>query len=512
MIRNGVDCTIGILASCTVISSIFSVSLLFPDMLIDAKYYFTCGAAIIVYLAWALRCLILPKCSDFSLEVWIESTIWAACSVQAIFFMLQKAGICQPYNEFGAGSFENVAGLSSCLSFSLLMGWNLLGKMSNIVRFAFYVSKAFCISAIVWSQSRTGILCVIAFFIIKFWPKNKKRWAIAMIPLLGLMALFCKVTSSKGRWFILQSSYEMICKHPWFGWGKEGFIAHYMDIQADFFTQNPQSEFTMIADNIHHPLNEWVAIIVDYGIVGAAVITIIVALTIFYALKHKNTDSQLGVSTLAIICIFSLFSYPFQYPFTWLALGYALCCIYRDALKRYTKKIAILCLCGVIPIGYNIFFDCMADMKLKNIQDKVQCGLAENMLTQYESLYPNLKDDKRFLYYYATALFLSEHYREALKEAKNCQKHLADYELSLFLGDIFRELNQKDSTLFYYRRAHYMCPVRLTPLYEIYQTYKFDNDTTSCIKVQKLILHKRIKIKSKETECIIQEIKNDKMN
>ncbi len=501
------DCTITLLAVCTVVASIFSASDLFPDILIDAKFYFTYGLAAVTGTIWASRTLLSSKVQTFPLAALLESTFWIVCTAEAIFFTLQKIGIILPYNKFGAGSFENVAGFSSCLSFSLLMGWETMEKWNKPIQWLFYVSKVICIITIIWAQSRTGMLCILTFLMQKYCPKHQQKRMFILLPLIIGGALFYKSDSSKGRWFILQRSHELACEHPWLGWGKNGFIAHYMDFQAAFFVRNPQNEYVMLADNIHHPLNEWIAVIVEYGIMGAAIITLFLAFTFLYALGHKNHKTHLGITTLGHIGIFALFSYPFQYPFTWLTLGFSLWCIYRNTLQRHTKIIALVCFCCTITFGYKITIDCQSNIELAQIQDKIHYGLAPKMIPRYQRLYPKMKDDSRFLFYYATALYLSERYPEALKEARRCKSLFADYELNLFLGDIFREMKQKDSTLYYYTHAHNMCPSRLTPLYEIYRTHQMYGDTIECQKLRKIILEKPIKVKSEETEQIIQEIK-----
>ena len=146
----------------TILAALFSVSTKFPDILIDAKYYFTWGMSIITCIAIALRIVSLRE--EIPLQTYcrfLEYGIIIACSCQAIFFFMQIAGIILPYCEYGAGSFENVAGFASCLAISLPIGWNPANKNSKCKNILLYFSKAICIIAIIYSQSRTGVICVV---------------------------------------------------------------------------------------------------------------------------------------------------------------------------------------------------------------------------------------------------------------------------------------------------------------------------------------------------------------
>lgn len=86
-----------------------------------------------------------------------------------------------------------------------------------------------------------------------------------------------------------------------------------------------------------------------------------------------------------------------------------------------------------------------------------------------------------------------------------CKRLLADYQLSLLLGDIYRGMGQKDSTLYYYGLAHNMCPSRIAPLYEMYNTCKELGDSTTCLRLRKEILSKPIKVYGQETRDMIEE-------
>lgn len=96
---------------------------------------------------------------------------------------------------------------------------------------------------------------------------------------------------------------------------------------------------------------------------------------------------------------------------------------------------------------------------------------------------------------------------DALDMEKECNVLLADYDLSFLMGDTYRALGHRDSTLHYYDRVHEMCPSRLIPQYEMFRVYSEVNDTVRCLQLRKEILRKPIKVKSRETDDMLEEIR-----
>lgn len=438
-----------------------------------------------------------------------NSIILVVCTAQAILFLLQKADVLPLYSINGAGSFDNIAGFASCLVLGLPIGENLLKSGAPIQKWIVAVSKVISIVAIVWAQSRTGMLCVILWLFLLYCPRNKQKWIFVLLPLMIGGLLFYKSDSSRGRWFILQRTLDMISEHPLCGWGLGGFQAHYMDWQADYFQLHPTSPFAMLADNIRHPLNEWLAVTVDFGIIGLAVVTTLFLYTLRYAEKHPSSLSQMGKHIIILLATFSFFSYPFQYPFTWVMMVWGTLATYHAPACRHLKVCSTVVASMTILGGYHLLKQWREEPMLEKLYEKTNLGLYDITLPKYREQYPQHQRDCQFLFYNASNLCLAEQYPQALQKAMLCKSYLADYELSLLIGDIYRGMGRKDSSLFYYERAHYMCPSRFSPLYEMFNVYKEYGDTANSARLKDVILHKAIKIKSEEISRIIQEVQND---
>lgn len=441
------------------------------------------------------------------MKKWIwNSIILVACTAQAIFFLLQQINLLLLDSINGAGSFDNVAGFASCLVLGLPVGENLLRNGTSRQKWLVGASKVICIIAIVWAQSRAGMLCVFLWLFLLYVPRNKQKWFFVLLPLVIIGLLFYKSDSSRGRWFILERTLNMIFEHPLCGWGLGGFQAHYMDWQADFFQQYPTSPFAMLADNIRHPLNEWLAVTVDFGIIGLAVVTTMFLYTLWYAEKHSSSLSQKGKHIIILLATFSFFSYPFQYPFTWVMMVWGALAIYHVPTYRHLKVCSAMVITLAIVGGYYLFEHRKDEARLEKLYEKTNLGLYDIAAPKYQELYPQHQRDCQFLFYNASNLYLAEQYPQALQKAMLCKSYLADYDLSLLIGDIYRGLGRQDSSLFYYERAHYMCPSRFSPLYEMFNVYKEYGDTANSARLKDIILHKAIKINSEETSRIIQEV------
>ena len=125
-----------------------------------------------------------------------------------------------------------------------------------------------------------------------------------------------KKDSADGRLLIWECTWEMIKDKPIIGHGIGAFEAHYMDYQADYFRKYQDSEFAMLADNVKHPFNEFLSVGVQFGALGW-ILLIILCVFLFYCYKRRpSPEGYTALLVLLSVAVFSMFSYPFSYPFT----------------------------------------------------------------------------------------------------------------------------------------------------------------------------------------------------
>lgn len=78
-------------------------------------------------------------------------------------------------------------------------------------------------------------------------------------------------------------------------------MAHYMDVQADYFTRFPHDANSMLADNVRHPLDEYLAAMVDFGCIGLFLILAFFAFSFWYGYRYQSKYSILGMKVLILL-------------------------------------------------------------------------------------------------------------------------------------------------------------------------------------------------------------------
>ena len=490
-------------------ASVFTVCAELPDAMIEPKWYATGVAFIFVGIVWAVVGMVRPSVVRFE-QVWsgFEAACVVVCALQAVMYLMQTAGVIVPYGRFSAGSFDNVAGLASCLGISLPIGmrWLMDGRRSK--RLAVMVCKALCVMAIVVSESRTGLMCIAVWALLELPCRRGQKviGGVAAMALFIVLAVFVKTDSSIGRWFIAGRTMDLIAGSPWLGHGSGGFDARYMDVQADWLAANPGSRYAVLADNVGHPLNEWLLLAVDYGVLGVCVAIGAVVLTVAYARRHPSASSGTGLNVIACAGVFSLFSYPLLYPFTWLLLMMAVVVVFGHALSHHERALYVMMLIVLPVCGVGLCRNLELALELREVQGKAMLGLSERMMPRYERLYQKLKDDARFLYNYAVEQYEAGRYRSALNTARECGSLVSCYDLCLLEGDIRSALKDYGGADSCYNRAHWMIPSRFVPLYERFNVAIERGDTVSAHRLAGEILAKPVKVRSREADEIIDDV------
>lgn len=102
----------------------------------------------------------------------------------------------------------------------------------------------------------------------------------------------------------------MIKDSPIYGHGINSFRAHYMDYQANYFEKYPGSSYSMLADNILCPFNEYLTVLINFGFIGLCILLIFMFFLLFCYYKHPRDKQWVALLSLLSVSVFSLFSYP----------------------------------------------------------------------------------------------------------------------------------------------------------------------------------------------------------
>lgn len=410
------------------------------------------------------------------------------------------------------GSFDNPAGLAACIvltfPFSLYTLRDTGGLKKWIALFAILLSSV----VLLLSRSRAGILSLVVilglwayyetslFSSFRLQAKRKKRIA-CFIALLVVMSVlyFLKVNSANGRLLIWQISLSMVVNKPWTGYGYGGFLAHYMPTQGRFFSRNPEHVFAILADNTSHAFNEYIEIVVNYGILGLLIVLGYISFLLNSYCKRPAAYKCPAVYGLIALAVFSMFSYPFEYPFIWLMTGVFTCILTGDDNKQIkiprflNVPLASILFIVVGPLLKQKWVD---ERKWYHIAQLSMSGHTNEMIGEYEQLYERMRTEGLFLYNYAAELSLIHKYEYSNRILMECMDYFNDADVQLLLAYNSAELNNFIQAENFYKRAAAMCPCRFVPLYRLFQMYCDNGDTINAIGMAHQIVNKKVKISS----------------
>lgn len=497
---------------------------LFTDALFLPKYYlFLIGVALCLasFPVIMLRCKGNTQISAF---IHVLFFTYAATAVLECLYTL-FCTIQQGIDNVGAyGTFDNPAGLALSLCVSLPMIAYLFCNTDKLTMKLLYVTACLLVvSTVLLTKSRTGTICMVMYvvvlvvYVVYRTSKLRKGHLIAysLIVVISLSFVLVYVTSTKtdstsGRYFILQQSWEMIKEHPIIGFGTDGFEREYMLRQADYFRNNPSSRYNMLADDMQHPLNEFVYLWVNYGIFAPLLLLVSLTLPLFVYIHKRNTDGMWASLPLLSVSLFCLFSYAFYYQISWMAIALSFLPMISTMFKKFRVIMTYLCLTmkttALILVAY-IFVDSYHEYKWHDAYIMSVRGKHNNALEEYSSLYNYFKGNRFFLYSYAMAAFMADDMCKAHSIMKECQQHWNGYNIELLYGDICIYSRRYTEAEFHFRMAHSMCPVRFAPLEGLYKTYDIMGNTCARDSVANLIETKSVKVFSSDVHRIKEKCK-----
>lgn len=455
----------------------------------------------------------------------------AVLAVWGIVQFVQAVIHHEPLHTAITGGFDNPAGFALALALSLPIGIYLL-KLPERFKWqgiCIHVALIAIVLALLLSASRTGFLSALCTGIYAYvlCGRRKGLWiglSLMLVLLsLGLLYLF-KQDSADGRSYIALCTWQQITDSPWWGHGCHGFSADYMSYQADYLTSHPDSRFAWLSDNVHHPFNEWLYLLVRYGAVGFLLCVGILLSIIRPVLKRDcllgkasvvsseaAAKQSLPMAFLVALFPFTLFSYPMQYPLAWVVLIMAIA-----MLARYTKSVvclhvkwllpavSLLGACGTLPLCYHTIRD---EVVWYDVATRSLSGQTRYVMPRYEELYPRLRHSPHFLYNYAAELNYIGEYRRSQQVLDECVRRMDDYDTRLLAASNHEHMGNYGLSEQHLRKASAMCPVRFVPLYQLAKLYEKMGryDDRRCMARQ--ILDKEVKVPSQRITDIKDEMR-----
>ncbi|WP_111310039.1 O-antigen ligase family protein [Confluentibacter sediminis] len=345
---------------------------------------------------------------------------------------------------------------------------------------------------------------------------------------LSLLGVYhFKKGSSDGRLFIWKVSTEIIKENTAFGVGFDRFKTHYMNQQADYFSQHGETEEALVVDNTYYAFNEFIQFITEEGVLGF----IILLFVLFFIIKIKTAAvkerNELGIiikMSLLSIGVFAFFSYPMEILPIKLIMIVLLACLAtldQNKIKLFQNfKISapinlVLKTSLVFSVLLASFFSFKSINRLNNsfknwefALNSYQYGDYESAIQQYEEAYPELKNNGDFLMNYGKALSIYKQNKKAIQILEEAKKHLNTTIIETALGDAYKNTQQYEEAEIAYKHAANMIPSRFYPLYLMAKLYDDSGQKEKAVNIAKAILDKDVKVSSTAIREIKQEMKD----
>lgn len=416
------------------------------------------------------------------------------------------------------GMYDNASGLSLNLCILLAMAMTGYDRFGKFWRGLLVIAFLLVPMVVVFVMSRTGMICMAllaTFCLARVSCISKYVKAVVAVALFACavsVVVMTKDASTSGRSFILERTMEIVSQRPLTGFGLYGFEREYMASQGDFLASHPDSPTGWYADDITHPLNEFLYLWTDFGIIAPLILALVLLFPFVWYTRTRNRDLRLSLLPLSVVFLFSVFSYPFKYPLSYIALLLPYILLLKSPMQRlynYQPKIfaVALMLSGVAVMTFTLT-EFHFERHWSHLIRISEAGGSRGVADRFDRLYGHYHNNPYFLYSDMVVQYKAGHCRKAMELYEELTGYQSGYNMELLAGDAQTYLKKYDEALEHYRRASNMCPVRFAPLYGMLEVYKHRCNSVRADSVAHVILNKKVKVPSSAVENIKQEAQN----
>lgn len=353
---------------------------------------------------------------------------------------------------------------------------------------------------------------------------NKKKATVLLLcfivtSIIIYVLIYLRITSVAGRLYIWRISSNIVDKNNFLtGIGLNRFNPIYMIKQGEYLENNPFSPFSMLANNTEYCFNEFFQSFIETGMIGLVLLVCIILSILF--IRNKNNSEWILIVKGGIISItlFSLFSYPFHVLpillifFVYIAFGAFLSpvghiYILNKTLSHIMSFVLSISLCTISIFIYekvSLYYQA-----LKNWNTAVLIMANYNYVESlpfYKAAYSALYQNGYFLNDYGKNLYLMGNFSASNKilfEAANV--HITSFTY-LTIGLNYDKLDNFMLAEKYYKKAYWLCPERLYPLYLLVKLYERHGKLQEACSLGNIALHKKTKTNSIAIKQMREEI------
>ena len=309
---------------------------------------------------------------------------------------------------------------------------------------------------------------------------------------------------------------RLIAGHPLSGVGWGNFAGAYGEAQAAYFAQGkgtPQEEY--VAGSPEYAFNEFLHIAAETGVTGLLLFLAILVLAFRSAYKKKQTGV---IGSLTAFLTFSCFSYPFSIgPFNILFVFLLVLAFLPPRLKlsKANSRKWKIGIAGVLVLllisGIRISQQEQARQQIidqwHEEQTYYSMEIYEETVDNYRKLYPQLRDEPKFLFEFGQCLSKTKSYEESNRILLEGARQSSDPMFWNIMGKNYQALQDYAKAENCFIHAYHMVPHRLYPLYLLANLYFDSGQTSKGITTARQVLAKEPKVMSTAIEEMKTEMK-----
>lgn len=349
----------------------------------------------------------------------------------------------------------------------------------------------------------------------------------SLVIIAGLYQI--KPESAFGRILLWKVTLNMIEENPIVGVGFNKFDVAYNNYQADYFAKgNGSNTEKLLADNVRHAHNEYLQIGAEIGMIGLLIFLGIIFSAFKFSVINNdpNTVRQLtekviinisAKAGLIALLVFSLFSFPLHILPNLINFIFSLAVISKTnnplflneiKLKSFVFKpaaIFVIAIASFFAIKYVQLYE--AYYKWNDAFMAAKVGSFDIAEKKYKNLFPVLKNNGEFLFFYGASLSAIGNYKEAIKFLELAKQNFSDPNLYITLGQTYDRLNdfyKAESNLLH---ASNITPYKLFPKYLLAKLFFKNNMNKKALAKANEIINIESKIKTTAADEIKIEMK-----
>jgi O-antigen polymerase len=329
-----------------------------------------------------------------------------------------------------------------------------------------------------------------------------------------------KIDSSNGRILIWNVSLKMISDFPMFGMGGGSFYGRYSEYQGNYFAGNIDLEGAILAGKPEYAMNDYIQFVVEYGFFGLLLFIFPFGL-ILYRFMFDRADC-VGVncaglvSSILGILVSSLFSYSIQVLPILVCLYIFLSHYSANQKNGFTFSLygyislikSAFCLLIVLILSNNIN---RLKSHISNLEAGNFCDMGDydSAIKLYRSMGDDLINDENYILGYAKSLHKVGEFSLSNGIIKNGLIYSTDPNIYLIMAFNYQKMGIFDLAELRYIRSHNIIPNRLTPRFFLFKLYVEKKMFEKARLLFNSIERDGIKVRSKETDFMMNEIHRD---